>query len=108
MKGWLILFVVILVVASAIVLPIYLSNKRYPKITLEQYSLLEIGMTVEEAVEIAEKPGYLTSDKTTTLYSKQEYEYREKFRRTFRTFFDPPQIVLRFINGRLEEKYWKN
>ncbi|RKN75833.1 hypothetical protein [Paenibacillus ginsengarvi] len=106
MKGWLILFVVILVVVSAIIAPFYFSNKRYPKITLEQYSHLEIGMTVEEAVEIAEKPGYLASDKTTTLYSKQEYEYREKFRWTFRTLFNPPQIVLHFINGRLEEKYW--
>ncbi|MEF3310622.1 hypothetical protein PV433_17200 [Paenibacillus sp. GYB004] len=106
--AWIKFLIVIGLILGAVYTPYYLYNKRFPRMTLEQYGQLEIGMNVVDAITLLGQPGYLTTDNTTTLFTIQEYVYKEKYRKTFKTFIDPPKITLMFINGRLEQKNWES
>jgi hypothetical protein len=80
-----------------------LEQKKMPRIDVEQYNKLEVGMTLEETIDILGE-GYLDYETASDGYVRQDYIYIEKFKITFKTIYDPREFHLRFINGRLEKK----
>ncbi|MFC3768312.1 hypothetical protein [Paenibacillus sp. GCM10012303] len=79
----------------------------YPKINHEQFSKIQIGMTVDEMIDIAGKKGFLEFESSNQLFTQQDYAYIRKFDFSARSFFYPLTYSLDFINGRLAQKSFK-